>query len=120
MKPPLETIRDFLNTQCPDDTIIEKFRAAVFEGTPSIEIELEDDNGQEYTLPVHRDEKFTIVTKAFFDERCDIEFGPLKVLLAAGDVSEDCGIVETSISFFTLYFNTDFDLITYDAHREFR
>ncbi|MEK8020229.1 MAG: hypothetical protein VSS75_025435 [Candidatus Parabeggiatoa sp.] len=80
-----------------------------------VEIEVED----EMRIIVPREASVDIVTKAFYREYFDINYGTsYRVLAALGGIKKiQVGIVYPVYSFIALYYDSELNLTTVDFHR---
>ncbi|RKZ44555.1 MAG: hypothetical protein DRR00_27945 [Candidatus Parabeggiatoa sp. nov. 3] len=80
-----------------------------------VEIEVED----EMRIIVPREASVDIVTKAFYREYFDINYGTgYRVLAALGGIKKiQAGIVYPVYSFIVLYYDSELNLTTVDFHR---
>ena len=114
----LKEIYRLLDQVCSDDYVVNLAKKVTLDAGNgySVEVELEDGS----VVYVEQDDVFTVITKACFKERFDIEFGAIKALVAIGECREAGGIVTASKCFSTLYFDEKVKLISIDYHKNFR
>lgn len=114
----IKEIYRLLDQVCSDDYVVNLAKKVTLDAGNgySVQVELEDGS----FVSVEYDDSFTVVTKACFKEKFDIEFGAIKALVAIGESREAGGIVTASKCFSTLYFDEKGKLISMDYHRNFR
>lgn len=114
----IKKILRLVDLVCSDEYVTNLARSETLTAGNGYSVEVELDDGS--FVSVECEDNFTVVTKACFKEKFDIEFGVIRALVAIGECKEVGGIVSASKCFTTLYFDEQLNLISMDYHKNFR
>lgn len=114
----IKKILGLLDQVCSDEYVTNLARTETLRAGNGYSIDVEMEDGS--FVSVDYNDIFTVVTKACFKEKYDIEFGVIRALVAIGECREAGGIVTATKCFSTLYFDEKAKLISMDYHKNFR
>ncbi len=108
-------LSDLLNSILPDSKIYEDLQECFKEC--GYDLELTDN----VITKIPSDVNCEIVTKIYYHENFKhVGFGTIVVLISIGKFIEDeHGLHSAEYCFFTLHYNDDCEMVTYDVHEEF-
>ena len=112
-----EELAHRFETYCADGKIVTNIKNHIMSeaaGEPDVELEIDDQH-----FYFNADSKLSVLSKAFFIEEEDIQFGTFKVFLVCGDYRVSGGIYETDGFFILCYLEKDLEVISVDLSSEF-